>query len=66
MEELKIKPDTSGLVTTTVSNTKISKVKNKINDNCKYNTIQAFNKLTAEYFAAKWKQADVVKRNWFC
>ena len=53
MEELKIKPDTSGLVTTTVLNTKVSKVKNKINDNCKYNTIQAFNKLTAEYFAAR-------------
>ena len=29
-------PDTSGLVTTTVLNTKISEIENKIPDNCKY------------------------------
>ena len=33
-------PDTSGLVTTTVLNTKISQVENKIPDNSKYITTQ--------------------------
>ena len=37
---------------TTVLNTKISRVKNKISDNSKYITTQEFNKLTAKSFAA--------------
>ena len=38
----------SGLVTTTVLNTKISEVENKIPNYEKYVTITEFNKLTAE------------------
>ena len=45
-------PDPSGLVTTTVLNTKISEVENKIPNHDKYITTQEFNKLTAESFAA--------------
>ena len=45
-------PDTRGLVTTTVLNTGISEVENKIPVNFKYITTQEFNKLTAENFAA--------------
>ena len=48
-------PDTSGLVTTTVLNTKISEVGNKTRDNSKYITTQEFNKLTAENFTARLK-----------
>ena len=51
-------PNTSNLVCTTVSNTKTSKVQNKIPDNHKYVTIQEFSKLTAENFAAILKQAN--------
>ena len=52
--------DTSGLVTTTVLRTKISKVENKIPDSSKYITTQEFNKLTAEKIAARLKQVNVV------
>ena len=45
-------PDTCGLVTTTVLNTRISEVENKIPGNFKYIATQEFNKLTAENFAA--------------
>ena len=48
-------PDTSGLVTTTVLNTKISEVGNKTRDKSKYITTQEFNKLTAENFTARLK-----------
>ena len=41
-------------------NTKISEVENKIPDNSKYITTQEFNKLTAENFKARLKQADLV------
>ena len=54
-----------GLVTTTVSNTKTSKVGNKILDNSKYITTQWFNKLTVETFAARLKQADLVNKTHF-
>ena len=43
-------------------NTKISEVENKIPDNSKYITIKEFNKLTAENFAAREKQADLVSK----
>ena len=56
---------TSGLVTAPVLNTNISEVENKISDNSKYITTQEFNKLMAENFAARLKQAYLVKKNWF-
>ena len=61
--------DTTGLVTKTVLNTKISEVENKIPDNSKYVTTDDFNKLTAEDFnkltAARLKQADSVNKTDF-
>ena len=58
-------PDTSSLVNTTVLNTKISEVKNKIPDHAKYITTPEFNKLTAENFAARLKQADIMSKTDF-
>ena len=55
-------PDTSVLVTTTVLNTKINEVENKIPDHVKYIITQEFNRLTAASFAAKLKQADLVNK----
>ena len=52
-------------MTTTVLNTKISEVENKIHDHAKYITTQEFNKLTAEYFEAKLKQANLVNKSDF-
>ena len=53
-------PDTSSLASTALVNTKISEVENKISDHGKYITIQEFNKLTAENFAAILKQANLL------
>ena len=50
--------NTSSLVTTTVHNTKISAVENKIPNHDKYVTTPEFNKLTAESFSARLKQAN--------
>ena len=58
-------PDTSSLVTTTVLNKKISEVENKIPDHAKYITTQEFNNLTAENFAARLKQANLVSKTDF-
>ena len=58
-------PNTSCLVTTTVLNTKISEIENKIAENSNYITTQEFNKLTAENFAARLKQADLVNKTDF-
>ena len=58
-------PDTSGLVTTTVLNTKIGEVENKIPDNSKYIITQELNKLTAENLASRLKQADLVNKTDF-
>ena len=58
-------PGTSSLVTTTVLNTKITEVENKIPDNSKYITTQEFPKLTAEHFAARLKQVDLVNKTDF-
>ena len=55
-------PNTNNLVTTTVLYTKISEVEDKIPDNSKSITTQEFNKLTAEYLAARLKQADFVNK----
>ena len=48
-------PDTSSFVAITVLNT----------NNCKYITTQKFNKLMPENFAARLKQADLVKKTNF-
>ena len=45
---------------TTVLNIKIREVENPIPDNSKYITTQQSYKLTAENFAARLKQADLV------
>ena len=58
-------PNTSNLVTRNVLNIKITEVKNKIPDNSKYITTEKFNKLTAENFAARLKQADLLNKNDF-
>ena len=52
-------------MTTAVLNTKISEVQNKIPDNSKYIAVQEFNKLTAENFAARLKQAELVNKTDF-
>ena len=49
-------------MTETVLNTIISEVENNISDNSKYITTQEFNKLMAENFAARLKQAYLVKK----
>ena len=51
-------PDTRSLVTTTVLNTKIGKEENKILDHAKYITTPEFNKVMAENFTARLKQAN--------
>ena len=43
-------------------NTKISEVESKISDNSEYITTQEFNNLTAESFAARLKQANLVSK----
>ena len=58
-------PDTSSLVTTTALNTKISEVENKIPNHDKYITTPEFNKLTAENFTARLKQANLVTKTDF-
>ena len=57
--------DTSSLVTTTGLNTKIGEVDNKTPDHVKYITIEEFNKLTAENFASRFKQANLVSKTDF-
>ena len=49
-------------MTTTVLNTEIREIENKIPDNSKYITTQEFNKLTAENFEARLKQDDIVNK----
>ena len=57
--------NTSSLVTSTVLNTKISEIGNKIPDHTKYITTPEFNKLTAEKFAERLKQANLVSKTDF-
>ena len=52
-------------MTTTVLNTKISEVENKIPDNSKYITTQEFDKLTAKNLATRLKQANLVNKTDF-
>ena len=49
-------------MTTTVLNTKISEVENKIPNHDKYITTPEFNKLTAENFTARLKQVNLVTK----
>ena len=58
-------PITSSLVITSVLNTKINEVENKIPNRTKYITTPEFNKLTAENFAARAKQANLVSKTDF-
>ena len=53
-------PNTSKLVTTIILNTKISEAENRIPNHDKYITTPEFNKLTAESFAVRLKQANLV------
>ena len=52
-------------MTTNVLNTKIGEAENKIPDHDRYVTTPEFNKLTAESFAARLKQAAVVDKTDF-
>ena len=52
-------------MTTTVLNTKISEVKNKIFNHAKYITTQEFNKLTTANFAARLTGANLVSKTDF-
>ena len=52
-------------MTTTVSNINVREVENKIPDTSKYITTQESNKLTAENFAVRLKQADLVNKTDF-
>ena len=50
---------------TTVPNTSSNEVENKIPDHAKYITTPEFNKLTAQYFAARLKQVNLVTKTDF-
>ena len=50
---------------TTFPNTKVSEVENKIHDQDKYITTFELNKLKAENFIARLKQADLVSKTEF-
>ena len=52
-------------MTTTVFNTKISEVENKIPNHDKYITTSEFNKLTAENYATRLKQANLMTKTDF-
>ena len=52
-------------MTTTVLNTKISEVNNKIPDSSKHINTQEFKELMAENAAARLKQADLVNKTDF-
>ena len=57
--------NTSSLMTKTVFNTKISEVVNKTLDLAKYISTREFNKLRAENFTARLKQADLESKTDF-
>ena len=57
--------DTSTLVIATVLDMKIGEVEKKIPGHAKYITTQEFNKLTAENFAARLKQANLLDKTDF-
>ena len=57
--------DASSLVTKTFLNGKINEVQNKIPYHAKYITTYEFNKLRAENFAARLKQANLATKTYF-
>ena len=57
--------NTSNLLTATVLNTKISEVESKLSDYSKYITTHEFDKLKAEIFGARLKQADLENKTDF-
>ena len=57
--------DTSSLVITTVDNTKIIDLENKIFDHAKYITTQEYKKLRAGNIVARLKQANLVDKTDF-
>ena len=60
-------PDVSNLVKKAEYNTKLNKIEKKITDNShdKYITTPEFNKLTAERFAARLAQSNLVTKTNF-
>ena len=58
-------PNASGLVIAAVLNTKISEVENKIPNHGKHITTPEFNKLAAENFTTKLKQANLLTKTDF-
>ena len=58
-------PNMSSLVTTTALNTNINEIENKILNHDKYITTPEFNKLTAENFATRLYQANLVTKTDF-
>ena len=58
-------PNLSGLVSTTVLNTKISWVENKIPNHDKYITTPEYDKLAAENFTARIKQTNLLTKTDF-
>ena len=52
-------------MTTTTLNTNISEVENEIPNHDKYVSTPEFNKLAAESFAARLKEADLVSKTFF-
>ena len=58
-------PDTNNLETAHVLNIEISEVENKILNHDKHITTPEFNKLTAESFALRLNQADLVNETDF-
>ena len=48
-------------------NTKTTEIEKKLTDHnhAKYDTIPGFNKLTAEHFAARLKQANLITKKYF-
>ena len=60
-----IKHNTSSFVATTVLNTNISEVENKIPNQDKYITTPEFIKLTAEHFIARLEQTNLMTKTDF-
>ena len=47
---------------TAVLNAKVGEVENDIYDHAEYNTVHKFKKLSAQHFAARLKQANLVSK----
>ena len=51
-------------ITKVINNTALTAVENKISDQSKYITTQEFNKLTAENYIGRFKQANLLSKNY--